>query len=104
MSAPAIHLPRSARVFAYGSLAVMVSGWLAFAYALVASQETLAEVWAWVVDLPIVLELTVWVVGFPFVLGLAIWDASWDETLRLVAIAVVAAAYVLMFVPRERAR
>jgi hypothetical protein len=104
MSAPAIHLPRPSRVFAYGSFAVMVAGWLAFAYALVASQVTLADVWAWVVALPLVLELVVWLLGFPFLLGLAIWDASWDETVRVIAIAVVAVAYVLMFLPRERTR
>ena len=104
MSAPAIHLPRPSRVFAYGSFAVMVAGWLASAYALVASSATLADMWAWVVDLPVVLELAVWLVGFPFLLGLAIWDAPWDKTVRVVAIAVVAVAYVLMFVPRERTR
>ena len=107
MSAPAIQPPRGlrpARVFADGSFAIMVVGWLAFAYALLASQDTLADVWTWVVGLPLVLELAVWLVGFPFLLGLAIWDASWDETVRVVAIAVVAVAYVLMFLPRERSR
>jgi hypothetical protein len=104
MSAPAIHLPRPSRLFAYGSFAVMGAGWLAFMYALVASQDMLADVWAWVVDLPLVLELAVWLVGFPFLLGLAIWDASWGETVRVLAIAVVAVAYVLMFLPRERTR
>ena len=104
MSAPAIHVPRPSRVFAHGSFAVMAAGWLAFAYALAASQQTLADVWAWVVDLPLVLELAVWLVGFPFLLGLAIWDASWDETVRVIAIAVVAVAYVLLFLPRERTR
>jgi hypothetical protein len=104
MAAPAIHRPRQPGVVACGSFAVMVAGWLTFAYALIASQDTLADVWAWVVDLPIVLEVTVWLVGFPFLLGLAIWDASWDQTVRLVAMAVVAVAYVLMFVPRERTR
>ena len=104
MNASAIHLLRPSRVFAYGSFAVMVAGWLAYAYALLASPATLADVWTWVVDLPVVLELAVWLVGFPFLLGLAIWDASWDETVRVVAIAVVAVAYVLMFLPRERTR
>ena len=104
MSAPAVHRSRPSRVFAYGSFAVMVAGWLAFAYALVASPGTLADVWTWVVDLPLVLELAVWLVGFPFLLGLAIWDGSWDETVRVAAITVVAVAYVLMFAPRERTR
>jgi hypothetical protein len=102
VAAPAVHPPRRSRVFAYGSFTVMVAGWLAFAYAAIVSQATLADVWAWVVDLPLVLELAVWLVGFPFLLGLAIWDASWDETMRVAAIAIVAVAYVLMFAPRER--
>jgi hypothetical protein len=81
----------------------MVGGWVAFALALIASQTTLDEVWTWVRDLPLVLEGAVWLVGFPFLLGLAIWQGPWDETVRLVAIAGVAAAYTLLFIPRPRA-
>ena len=105
MSAPALHPTRRlrpARVFAYVSFAIMLAGWLAFAYALVASREALDDVWAWVTGLPLIPELAVWLVGFPFLLGLAIWDASWSETARLIAIAAVAVAYLLMFLPRER--
>jgi len=107
MSAPALHPPhrlRPARVFAYASFAVMLTGWLAFAYALVASRAALADVWSWVTGLPLVPELAVWLVGFPFLLGLAIWDASWSETARVIAIAAVAAGYLLMFLPRQSAR
>jgi hypothetical protein len=107
MSAPAIHPPhrlRPARVFAYGSFAIMLAGWLAFAYALIVSRDGLADVWGWVTGLPLIAELAVWLVGFPFLLALAIWDASWNETARLILIAVVAAFYLFMFRPRERAR
>jgi hypothetical protein len=74
MSAPALHPPhrlRPAQVFASVSFAIMLAGWLAFAYALVVSREALADVW-------------------------------WSETARLIAIAAVALAYLLMFLPRER--
>ena len=82
----------------------MLAGWLAFAYALIASRDALADVWSWVTGLPLIAELAVWLVGFPFLLGLAIWDASWSETARLILIAVVAAAYLFMFRPREGVR
>ena len=107
MSTPALHPShrlRPARLFAYGSFAIMLAGWVAFAYALIASRGALADVWEWVTGLPLIPELAVWLVGFPFLLGLAIWDASWSEPTRLVLIALVAAAYLLMFRPREEAR
>jgi len=107
MSTPAVHPRhrlRPARVFAYGSFATMLAGWLAFACALIASQHALADMWGWVTGLPLIAELGVWLVGFPFLLGLAIWDASWSEAARVILIAVVAAAYLFMFRPRDGAR
>ena len=80
MTTQPVHPPhglRPARLFAYASFAIMLAGWLAFAYALAASRDTLADVWAWVAGLPLIAELAVWLVGFPFLLGLAIWDAAW---------------------------
>lgn len=88
------------RLVAYASFAIMVAGWAAFAVALVASPQTLDDVWATVRDLPLVAEGLVWVLGFPFLIGLAIWQASWDEAARLAVIAVLAVAYTYMFVPR----
>jgi hypothetical protein len=106
MTAPAVR-PRShrrlSRAFADGSFAVMVGGWVVFFAALVASPQALDDAWTAVGDLPLVAELAVWLIGFPFLLGLAIWQASWDEVLRLVAIAVLAGAYTLMFRPRRPA-
>jgi hypothetical protein len=91
-------------LFAYASFAIMVGGWVAFAVALVTSRQTLDDVWTSVRDLPLPVEALVWLVGFPFLVGLAIWQASWDEAVRLVAIAVLAVAYTYMFVPRQRKR
>jgi hypothetical protein len=90
--------------FAYASFAIMVGGWVAFAVALVVSQQTLDDVWAAVRDLPLPAEAVVWVLGFPFLVGLAIWQSSWDEAVRLIAIAALAVAYTYMFVPRQRSR
>jgi hypothetical protein len=90
--------------FAYASLAIMVGGWVAFAVALIASQQTLDDVWTSVRDLPLLVEGMVWLLGFPFLIGLAIWQSSWDDAVRLVAIAALAVAYTYMFIPRERKR
>jgi hypothetical protein len=107
MSATAVHHRPSdirSRLFAYAGFAIMVGGWLAFLGALVASQQTLDDVWMAVRDLPLLIEGLVWLIGFPFLVGLAIWQAPWDEAARLVAIAVLAMAYTFMFSPRERKR
>jgi hypothetical protein len=80
---------------------------VAFAVALAASQQTLDDVWTWVRDLPLVAEGAVWLLGFPFLVGLAIWQASWDEAVRLILIAMSAAAHTHMFLPHgsaDRAR
>ena len=99
---PSVRTPSG--LIAYASLAIMVGGWVAFAVALVASQQTLDDVWTSIRDLPLLVEGVVWLLGFPFLLGLAIWHASWDEAVRLAAITVLAVAYTYMFVPRARKR
>ena len=99
---PSVRSPSG--LFAYASFAIMVGGWVAFAVALVASQQTLDDVWTSVRDLPLVVEGVVWLLTFPFLIGLAIWHASWDEAVRLTVIAVLAVAYTYMFVPRAPKR
>jgi hypothetical protein len=95
---PSVRIPSG--LFASASFAIMVGGWVVFAVALVASQQTLDDVWTSVRDLPLVVEGVVWLLGFPFLIGLAIWQASWDEAVRLSVIAVLAVAYTYVFVPR----
>ena len=99
---PSVRTPSG--LFAYASFAIMVGGWVAFAVALVASAQTLDDVWTSVRGLPLVLEGVVWLLGFPFLLGVAVWQASWDEAVRLAVIAVLAVVYTYMFVPRVRKR
>ncbi|HEX2410320.1 MAG TPA: hypothetical protein VHJ39_04045 [Solirubrobacteraceae bacterium] len=99
---PSIRSPSG--LFAYASFAIMVGGWAAFGVALTAFPEALDDVWASVRGLPLPLEALVWLLGFPFLVGLAIWRASWDEPVRLAAIAVLAIAYTYMFVPRKPRR
>ena len=99
---PSVRTPSG--LFAYASFAVMVGGWVAFAVALVASQQTLGDVWTSIRELPLLVEGVVWLLAFPFLLGLAIWQASWDEAVRLTLIVVLAVAYTYMFVPRARKR
>lgn len=95
------HGRRASRLFAYGSFAVMAGGWLAFLVVLLGSPQTLDDVWAAVRNLALIPELTVWLLGFPFLVGLAIWQASWEEALRLVAIAVLATGYTFAVRPRR---
>ena len=99
---PSVRTPSG--LFAYASWTIMVGGWVAFAVALVASEQTLDDVWTSVRDLPLIVEGVVWLLGFPFLIGLAIWQASWDQAVRLTVIAVLAVAYTYMFVPRVRRR
>ena len=98
------HRVQPARLFAYASFAIMVGGWVVFLFALIASRQTLDDVWTAVRDLPLALESLAWLLGFPFLVGLAIWNASWDEAVRLLAIAVLAVGYTYMFRPREPKR
>lgn len=59
MSTSAAHHPpvrTPSRLFAYASFAIMVGGWVAFAVALVACQQTLYDVWTSDRDLPLVAE------------------------------------------------
>ena len=95
---PSLRTPSG--LFAYASFAIMVGGWMAFAVALVAFQQTLDDVWTSVRGLPLVVEGVVWLLGFPFLIGLVIWQTSWDEAVRLTIIALLAVAYTLMFIPR----
>ena len=98
--APHPSVRTSPGLLARASFAIMLGGWVAFALALVASQQTLDDVWTSVRDLPLVVEGVVWLLGFPFLVGLAIWQASWDEAVRLSVIAVLAVAYTSLFLPR----
>jgi hypothetical protein len=99
-----MHGTGPSRLFVYASFAIMVGGWAAFLVALIASPQALDQVWNAVGDLPLVLEGLAWLFGFPFLVGLAFWNASWDEAVRLVAIAVLAVSYTYMFRPRQSQR
>jgi hypothetical protein len=98
------HRVRPARLFGYVSFSIMVGGWVAFLIALIVARQTLDDVWTAARDLPLALEALAWVLGFPFLVGLAIWNASWDEAVRLAAVAVLVVIYTYMFRPREPKR
>jgi hypothetical protein len=83
---------------------IMAGGWIAFFAALIVSQQTLEDVWTAVRDLPLAVKGVVWLLAFPFLVGLAIWQASWEQPVRVVAVAVLAVSYTYMFMPRERRR
>jgi hypothetical protein len=95
---PAVRNPSG--LFAYGSLAIIVAGWVAFAVALGVSRQSLDDVWTAVRDLPLLIEGVVWLLGFPFLIALAVWETSWPEVVRLVAVTIIALVYTYLFLPR----
>ena len=83
-----------------GWFALMVGMWSAFSTLLIASPETLAEIWRWLTGLPLALEILTWVAILPWALGLAVWQSSWEDWLRLLVIALLGAAWTAISAPR----
>jgi hypothetical protein len=79
---------------------VMVTLWLAFAGLLVASPATLEGTWRSVRALPLPVEAIVWLLFLPWMLGLAVWESRRRMSVRLLAVAVLAAGFVLVSFPR----
>jgi hypothetical protein len=84
-------------IVAFGIFALL---WFAFAAALIWSQGSLDQAWAWFRDLPRVLQAVVGLLFLPVVVGLWIWETAWPEVVRLVLVGGVAAANLYLFLPR----
>lgn len=74
--------------------------WLAFAWALVASQGSLDATWQWIRALPLLLRAVVWLLFLPLVAGLWVYENTWPLVLRIVLIASIGAWNIWMFLPR----
>jgi len=74
--------------------------WIAFAAALIFSQESLDGVWEWLTGLPLIAEVVLWIVLLPLVLALWIWESDWDLWLRLLLIIVIALVNISMMSPK----
>ena len=78
----------------------MVGMWSAFATLLIASPETLGDVWRWLTGLPLALEILMWIAILPWALGLAVWQSSWEKWLQLLVIALLGAFWTAISAPR----
>jgi hypothetical protein len=85
-----------------GWFAFMVAMWSAFFTLLVAAPDSLADGWHWLTGLPLAAEIVMWILLLPWALGLAVWQSSWQEWLRLLVVAVVAAGWTLVSAPRPK--
>ena len=74
--------------------------WVAFAAALVWSQGSLDQTWAWIRGLPLLVQGVVWLLFLPVVAGLWIWETSWPLVVRLVLVAGLGFANIMAFLPR----
>lgn len=83
-----------------GWFTFMVGMWSAFSTLLIASPETLADVWDWLTGLPLALEILTWIAILPWALGLAVRQSSWEEWLRLLVIALLGAFWTSISAPR----
>ena len=67
-------------VVAFGVFAIL---WIAFGYAIVASQGSLDEVWRWIRELPLAGQVVVALLTLPITIGLWVWETSWPLIVRL---------------------
>lgn len=81
---------------------LMVGMWSAFSALLIASPETLEEIWSWLTGLPLAAEIVMWILLLPWALGLAVWQSSWDEWLRLLIVALLGAGWTAVSRPRVK--
>jgi hypothetical protein len=74
--------------------------WIAFAWALIASQGSLDATWQWIRDLPLLLQAVVWLLFLPVVAGLWVYETGWPFVLRIVLIASIGGWNLWILAPR----
>jgi hypothetical protein len=79
---------------------VFLALWVGFGAALIWSQGSLDEAWAWIRSLPLILQGIVWLLFLPVVVGLWIWETSWPLLARLVLVGGVAFWNLVVFLPK----
>lgn len=83
--------------------ALMVGMWSAFYALLIASPETLADMWRRLTELPLAAEIAMWILVFPWALGIYVWERSWDEWVRLLLVALFGAVWMRVSAPKVEA-
>lgn len=108
MTETAIHETASKRVLASAVVpgttwfGAMVAMWSAFVTLLAASPQTLEDIYDWLVGLALVWEIVMWILLLPWALAYVAWESSWDRWLRILVVALIAAAHLGLSVPRPK--
>jgi hypothetical protein len=84
-------------LLAFGVFAIL---WIAFGYALVASQGSLDQTFEWLRGLPLIAQAVVAFLTLPVVIGLWVWEASWPLVVRLPLVIGLGAGTLAVFFPR----
>jgi hypothetical protein len=79
---------------------VFLALWAAFAYALVANQGGLDQVWNSVRGLPLIAQAVVWLLFLPVTIGLWVWETAWPLIVRLPVVMAIAGWNLWMFFPK----
>ncbi len=74
--------------------------WIAFGYALVASQGSLDQTYEWLRGLPLIAQAVVVLLTLPVVIGLWVWETSWPLVVRLPLVIGLGAWTLAIFFPR----
>jgi hypothetical protein len=86
-------------VFNIAVFTIFLVLWVAFAYALVANQGGLDNIWKTIQGLPLIAQAVVWVLFLPVTIGLWIWESAWPLLVRLPLVAALAGWNIWMFFP-----
>ncbi len=73
--------------------------WVGFAYALVANQGGLDNLWQWARGLNIVFQAILALLTLPFAIALWIWESGWPIVIRLVLVVGIGGWNIWMFYP-----
>lgn len=84
-------------LLAFGIFAVL---WIAFGYALVASQGSLDRTYEWLRGLPLIGQAVVAFLTLPVAIGLWVWETSWPLVVRLPLVLGIGAWNLAIFFPR----
>lgn len=95
---PKVTESRASRVW----FGIMATLWAVFFLGLAVFPDALVDVWDWAARLPMAGRVIAWLVALPWMIGLWIWTSDWAQATRIVAIAVVALAWILASFPRKR--
>jgi hypothetical protein len=84
-------------LLAFGAFAAL---WIAFGYAVVASQGSLDQTYEWLRSLPLIAQAFIALLTLPVAIGLWIWETSWPLLVRLPLVVAIGAWNLAIFFPR----